>query len=157
MAKIMAQLSSVLGHMILVLAALSYVGELIQKPFEQVATIGLGAFAMIGALSGLCFAMAPILTTKKSKDLVLYSGEKFFHSTILILQSVALKWASEAALSKPYMRSYPVAELTLTFGSHILVSSVSIIGTYFLLYGFETVNDLLWERFLSRRKGGEAE
>lgn len=103
MMKIVEKISEVLGYIIFSFSILSYVSALIRQTFEKVSTVGLSAFALVAAVSGLCFAMAQVLENENDKASTLYSGEKLLHSAVLILETIVLKYASDAVLSLSYV------------------------------------------------------
>jgi len=150
MTSIIDKISAAIAFLIFGSSILLYVTALIQKPFETVATLGLSAFALVAAVSGLCFAMAQVLEDEKST--VLYSGEKMLHSTVLILQTVVLKYASEAVLATSFLRSHETVMKVVSWASNVLLVLISSYAAYFFLYGFEALHDLLWNRFHVRKQ-----
>ena len=150
--RVLAALSTTVGHIIFGVSTLSYISALIQQPIEKVASIGLSAFALIGAVSGLCFAMAQALPEGDAKASTLYSGEKFLHATLLILQSIVLKYASDVALATELVKTKPLLTAVVSGCANVLLFVVSAYAAYFMLYGFESINSFLWDRFLTRRQ-----
>ena len=98
----MKKISAAIGYIIFGGSVLSYVSALMRQPFEKVSTVGLSAFALVAAVSGLCFAMAQVLEKENDKSTALYSGEKLLHSAVLILETIVLKYASDAVLSSTF-------------------------------------------------------
>ena len=150
--RVLAALSTTVGYGIFGVSTLLYVVALIQQPLEKVVSIGLSAFALVGAVSGLCFAMAQALPEGDAKASTLYSGEKFLHTTLLILQSIALKYASDVALATELAKTKPLLVAVVSGCSSVLLLVISIHAAYCILYGFDSINSFLWDRFLTRRR-----
>lgn len=152
MIKITEKISATIGFIIFAFSILSYVSGLIQQPFEKVSFACLSAFALLAAISGLCFAMAQVMGKDDDKAPVLYSGEKLLHSTVLILETIVLKYASETVLSFSFVKSHEIVSSSISWVSYGLLVIISLYATYFLLYGFEALHDFLWSRFQVRRQ-----
>jgi hypothetical protein len=126
--------------------------QFIRHPLNEVFTIGLSAFALIAALSGLCYALAPCLPTEEEKHSPLYAGEKFLHSCLLLLQTVFLKYASDSVLSFKWIQDNRLLNSTVFFLSAVLLVGIGSFATYFCLFGFEAINGFLWKRYEFRWK-----
>jgi hypothetical protein len=85
-------LSKTLGNLIILLAGLFYVGELVKKPFEQTTGTILTAFGIIAGFSALCYTAIPSYR-RDQRGTPLYAGEKFLHSSLLIIQTLFLRFA----------------------------------------------------------------
>ena len=73
-----------------------YITHAITLQAVEVFPMAITAFGITAALSGVCFTMAPV----KNEDLsVRYAGEKFLHSSLLLIQSVIVVYAKESMLS----------------------------------------------------------
>ena len=152
MIKIIEKISAVIVYIIFGSAILSYVSALIREPFEKITVIGLSAFALVAAVSGLCFAMSQVMEKEDDKSTVFYSGEKLLHSAILILETIVLKYASDTILSTTFMKSHEKFSTVISWVSFWLLFFISVNGAYFFLHGFEALHDLLWDRFQKRRQ-----
>jgi len=152
MIKIIEKISAAIGYIIFAGSVLSYVSNLLRQPIEKVAGVGLSAFALVAAISGLCFAMAPVLEKENDKATALYSGEKLLHSAVLILESIVLKYASDTFLGSQFMKSHEIFSTIVSWGSYVLLFVISTYAAYFSLYGFEALHDFLWNRFHVRRQ-----
>lgn len=150
--KLIEKISAVLSYLIFSFSILAYLSELIRQPFEKVSTAGLSAFALVAAVSGLCFAMAQVLVIEDDKAKALYSGEKLLHSSVLILETIVLKYASNAALSSSFVKSYEALTTTTIWISDALIMIISLYAANFFLFGFESLHDFLWNRFHVRRQ-----
>jgi hypothetical protein len=105
---IIVKISAAIAYIIFGYSIFSYVVTLIRQPFEKVAALGLTAFALVAVVSGLCFGIAQVLEEKNEKSTALYAGEKLLHSTILILQTVVLKYASDTVLAYSFLKSHEI-------------------------------------------------
>jgi len=152
MIKIIEKISATLSYIIFSWSVLTYVIALLQQPIEKMANIGLSAFALVAAVSGLCFAMAAILENDNGKSTAIYAGEKLLHSTVLILQTIVLKYALDTLMSSDFMKSHETLTSITSIVSHVFLSIVSSYAAYFSLYGFEALHDFLWNRFHIRRE-----
>lgn len=137
------KISAAIAYIIFGWSILSYVVALIRQPFEKVAAIGLSAFALVASVSGLCFAIAHVLEKENEKSTALYSGEKLLHSTVLILQTVVLKYASDTVLDSSFLKSHEILTKVVSWASYGLLVVISSYAAYFFLYGFEALHDLL--------------
>ena len=54
------KISAAIAYIIFAWSILSYVAALIRQPFEKVAALGLTAFALVAAVSGLCIGIAQV-------------------------------------------------------------------------------------------------
>jgi hypothetical protein len=139
--------SSTVGYIIIAAAALMYMNQFIQSSINEVFTVGLSAFALVAALSGLCYALAPCLTIDEEKKTPLYAGEKFFHSCLLLLQTIFLKYVSISVLEIKWIQEHSSINYSVSIVFNILLVLISLIATYFCLFGFEAINDFLWKRY----------
>ena len=152
MIKTFEKISASIGYIIFGSSILFYVANITRQPFEKVSPVGLAAFALVAAVSGLCFAMAQVLDKENEKSIALYSGEKLLHSSVLILETIVLKYASDAFLSSTFLKSHETVTTVIYWVSFGLLFMLSVYAAYFLLYGFEALHDFLWNRFQLRRQ-----
>jgi len=145
--RVASFLSNTIGYIIIVSTALMYMNQFIRQPLNEVFTIGLSAFALIAALSGLCYAFAPCLPTEEEKHAPLYAGEKFLHSCLLLLQVVLLKYAKDSALSFKWIQDRTLLNSSLSILSDVLLVAIGCLATYFCIFGFEAINTFLWKRY----------
>ena len=148
--KIFRILSAIIGYMITGIASLMYVNQIVNEPSDKVATLALSAFAVIAVLSGLCFALMPCLDRFEDRRVTLYAGEKFFHSSLLIIQTIFLKFAAGVLVSTEWLKNHAWLHFSVSMVSGILITAIAVLATYFFLFGFEALNDHLWERYEGR-------
>lgn len=127
--------------------------NIISLPLGEVTNLSLAMIGILAGLSGLCFSIYSAPTVADSdRNKFVYCGEKFLHSCILIIQSLACKYAyshiiAVAIVEKNQWLSGPV---TAVFSLIILV--LSAFAFYCMYYGFEMLNDILWGRYIKRHK-----
>lgn len=153
--KITDFISRILGYFIISAAGILYLTQVLTKPGQNFTAIGLSAFASVGALAGLAFAFIPCLSEEHDKQRVLYAGEKFLHSALLLLQCVLLKFAAGYVGQWSWLRASRWVEIPLRALYFLCLLSLTTYAFYFALYGFEALNDLLWRRYHVRLKAGK--
>ena len=150
-----AFLSRHVGYFVIFIASVTYVTDLWKLPIKSIFGMSFSGLAIIVALSALAFTMVPCLTEEKDKSTVLYAGEKFFQSSIFLIEAILLKYAGEAIKEAKLFSA--IQSITSVTGT--LIASLSVIcvmwSTYVFLYGYNELNDFLWERYLARIKGRE--
>jgi len=148
-----AFLSRYVGYFVIFVTSITYVTDLWKQPVKSISAMSISGLAMIVALSALAFTMIPCLSETKDKSTALYAGEKFFQSAIFLIQAILLKYASEAIKEAKMFASVP--NVMSVVGT--LINSLSVVcamwATYVFLYGYNELNDFLWERYLNRIKG----
>lgn len=152
MIKILEKISATASFIIFSWAVLTYIIALLKQPISVMASVGLSAFALVAAVSGLCFAMASVLEKENGKSTAIYSGEKLLHSSVLILQTVVLKYALDTFLASKFMKSHDMMASIISIGTQALLTIIGSYAAYFSLYGFEALHDFLWDRFHHRRE-----
>lgn len=89
---------------------------------------------------------------ENGKSTAIYSGEKLLHSSVLILQTVVLKYALDTFLASKFMKSHDMMASIISIGTQALLTIIGSYAAYFSLYGFEALHDFLWDRFHHRRE-----
>lgn len=134
----------------LILVILSfYVTYAIQLPAKDILPMAITVLGITLALSGICFSMAP---TDKEEPTVRYSGEKFLHSSLLLIQTIIIIFAKDALNTIPFINTQNVLKIIITLilqGLLILISTVAAI-TWF--WGLVELNKELWKKWEMRIK-----
>lgn len=150
-----AFLSRYIGYVVIFVASITYITDLWKQSIKAVFPMGLSGLAIIVALSALAFTMVPCLTESKDKSTILYAGEKFFQSSIFLIEAIFLKYAGEAIKGAKMLQSMPTIA-TVTGGVIDIMSTLCILwATFVFLYGYNELNNFLWERYLERINGDE--
>jgi len=144
--------SKYIGYFILAISGIVYTIELINESSTIVLTLGLSAFGILGVLSAICFTFVPCLNEDNEKKETLYAGEKFLHSCLLIIQSIFFKYASEHILAFNYLHNISWLLNITKFISYLLLLTLVGYALWFSLYGFEAINNFLWDRYENRVK-----
>ena len=148
--KFTATLSTGIGYFIVGITGISYMQQLLREPSEKLAAAAFTTIAVVGGLSALCFSLAGCLETKEEQIDPIYAGEKFLHSSILFAQTLAFKYGIEWILVLDFVKNNKWVSIIISIPSTILLLAVASYGTYFLLYGFESINNFLWKRYDKR-------
>jgi hypothetical protein len=111
-------------------AALFYVVSLLRSPLGDFAPVGLSAFAIIAGLAGVCYTLVQVIDSQKEKVTPLYAAEKFLHSSILLLQTLFLKYAEASVLE--FLAAIPWLQRTVELVFYLLFLATGLYGLYFL-------------------------
>lgn len=142
--------SQSIGYMVIFVGAIIYMNQLITLPSDKLYTIGISIFGIAVALSGLCFSMTTHLTEDK-KEAPIYAGEKFFHSGLLVIQTVFLKYISDNIQASNIFKNMTWLQGIVTMVLLLTISFTFFYATSFFLYGFKSLNNFLWQRMKERR------
>ena len=142
--------SRTLGYFVIFVTALIYVQNLWQLPLKSIANESFSGLGIIVGLSALSFTMYPCLSQDKDKKALLYAGEKFFHSSLLLVQAIMLKYASEAVKESTLLHSLTRLTLIGSFSISLISVLCAVWATYLFLYGYNELNSLFWERYVQR-------
>jgi hypothetical protein len=135
-------LSRSVGTVIVLMAGLTYIKEIVQRPLDQIAGVLLTAFGVIAALSALCFSAAPCYSDQ-SKGETLYAGEKFLHSCVAIIQLLFLKYAVSRIPEWEFIKGLEWID-TL---ARIVLGIFGLGAMYFAWLGLMYLNIFLWKRY----------
>jgi hypothetical protein len=123
----------------LYLLVLGYAIKMLNAPKEDALKFLNYSFAFVVALSGLCFAWSACLNAEdKKKDKVTYSGERFFHSSILLLVATLLKFL----VVNTTIRFTLFGIIALFYHLTIVFSITMAVG--FFYQGLYTTSKYLW-------------
>jgi len=97
------------------------------------------SFAAIAILSGLCFAWSACLGNEDiKKDRITYSGERFLHSSILILIAILLKY-----LGVKYNETFFLGKWIIFLYKIMIIYSI-FMALLFFHAGLHTISKYLW-------------
>jgi hypothetical protein len=154
--NIVMSISKGLGYLVLATTALFYDIELVSGTSEKVIPIALSGVAVIGLIAGLCFSFAQSEDDVEQRRRLTHTGEKFFHSCLLFIQVIFVRYATDRLLALPSMNADPKGSSFVATVSTIMLAAISLYGTYFFIYGFKVLNTQLWIRFQRRVDEGQA-
>jgi len=144
--KLTSKLSQAIGYIIIFFAGQTYVLGILSEPIERVTSIALSSLGAIVALAALCFAVVPCLPLENDKKAPMYAGEKFFHSTLLIIQTLFLKYGADTFLSYAWIKSLHWLVVALTILTSILISGIGLFAVLNTAWGFDSLNKFFWHR-----------
>jgi hypothetical protein len=124
-----------------------YITRAIYLPASDIFPMALTAFGITAALSGICFTMAPI---KKEDTGIRFAGEKFLHSSLLLIQSIIVIYVKESMLSLTLINTYNTIKIIIDIVLSILIVLVSVVAAISWLYGFDELNTDLWKKWEKR-------
>ena len=147
---IFAFISNAIGSIVIAAAGLIYALRIITSDSSEIYTIGISGLFIFAAISALCFAFQPMVRLEDEKKNIIYAGEKFFHATLLIIQTILVKYSYNQIIIILNPEKQKIL-FYLTDGIfYIIVFICCSFAVYFSIFGFERLNDLLWKRYLNR-------
>ncbi|MGA9109957.1 MAG: hypothetical protein ACLQBD_02445 [Syntrophobacteraceae bacterium] len=124
-----------------------YVQRAIELPASEVYAVGMAAFGVTAALSAVCFAMAVAPT---AVPISTFAGEKFLHSSILIVQTLLIISVRDAVLKITFLSDHGVL-LTQARGLFaVIVMFVAFTAVFTWHNGFSDLNAALWKNWEQR-------
>ena len=119
-------------------------------PAKEVYPMVFSVFGISAALSGICFTLAVSPTNESS---IKYAGEKFLHSSLLLIQSIAIVFVKSEILSSSFIKSSEIRIEITSIVFVILFTYVSSVAWWSFYYGFKALNDDLWPKYKKRIEG----
>jgi hypothetical protein len=133
---------------------LIYVSRLIKQTGPEFYTIGMTAFGITAALSAIC------LTIPSSLDVfspTKYAGEKFLHSSLLLIQTLMIVYVRSALMQSVWWTAHHNFANAASLALSILGSLISTAAAFAWYFGFETLNEELWSNWDRRLREMKAE
>ena len=93
-----ARISNWIATPLIIITAIFYIVCAIEKPASDFIPLGLSVFGLTAGLAALCFTMTPTVRTEQMLPALRYSGEKNFHSSLLMIQILILVFARDSLL-----------------------------------------------------------
>jgi hypothetical protein len=78
------------------------------------------------------------------------SGEKLFHVCLLLIQFIFMTYIISRINHSTTLNEYNIIKIIVNVIFALLQYLILITSTYFTLYGFNNIMDLLWKRFEER-------
>ena len=144
---VIAAASTIFVPMLLIGVTVSYAQQATSRPASEVYPLAMACFGVTAALAGVCFTMAP---HPDQFGPVRYAGEKFLHSSLLLIQSLLALFVRDHLLDSQWALSHPAAAAV---GAAILGTAVWLIlaaGAFCWNWGFESLNDEMWKGWRNR-------
>ncbi len=119
----------------------------IRHPASEVYPVGLAALGVTAALSGICFTMAP---TNGQYSTERYAGEKFLHSSLLLIQSLLVVYIRDAVLASAWMQAHTTIAGNIAGLAAAAFSFVAAAAAWTWHHGFTDLNAVLWKNWERR-------
>lgn len=126
---------------------IAYVHGAITRPAGDVYPLGMAAFGVTAALSGVCFAMAPV---DKSAAPILYAGEKFLHASLLLVQTLLALYMKDSLAAAAWIEKLPTIGAIISAGLGAAILLIATAAAWSWNWGFEEANKYLWQRWRDR-------
>lgn len=150
--KLISFISRIIGYSIIAISGLIYVQQMIYNSVSDVSSVALTAFATVAVLSALCFSFSPILSQEEDKNTALYAGEKFLHSTLLIVQTLFLKYVMKEIEGLVFAQSLNWLKTVLEILSNFFQLGIGGFAVTMAALGFHYLNKILWIHYEERAK-----
>jgi len=139
---------------LIALYASLYVSGAYTKPGSVVYPLGMATLGITLALAGVCFTVPQFVDGSKSLH---YAGEKFLHSSLLLIQSVMLVYVKDAMSGSawwPQHRGLIVTVQATVAGLFALTSGGAAVCWY---WAFDAANRQMWVNWKRRIESIDAE
>lgn len=124
-----------------------YVWRATEYPASEIYAVGMSAFGVTVALSAVCFAIAVAPT---AVPISTYAGEKFLHSSILIVQTLLVVSVRDAVLKMTFVRDHGVLMTQVKGVTAVIVMFVATAAVWTWYHGFSELNAALWKNWEQR-------
>jgi hypothetical protein len=118
-----------------------YIAEAVSQPASVLYSLGVTTLGATMALSAVCLT---IPRSARGADSFHYAGEKFLHSSLLLVQSVMLVFVKESIGKSTFSPQHPAlihAGQAIVAGLFTLVSGGAAVCWY---WAFDSANRQLW-------------
>ena len=99
-----AKASMVVATPLILVMTFSYVSRAINQPAANVYAVGMAAFGVTAALSGICLTVSESV---QGSSTIRYAGEKFLHSSVLVIQRVMLIYLKDSVAGWNWLVGHP--------------------------------------------------
>lgn len=127
--------------------AVTYAQRAITSTGSEVYAVGMAAFGVTAALSAVCFAMA---VTPAAVLVSTYAGEKFLHSSILLVQTLLVVSVRDAVLGLDFVRDHSFLAGQARGLSAVILGFVATAAVWTWHHGFSELNAALWKNWERR-------
>ena len=153
--EILPVLANWVGYILFAVSGLEYSYQLLNHDNPKLTAVGITVFGVCAVLSNISYRAAALFD-EENKHLLIYSGEKFLHCSLLIIQTIVFRYVIDALLTfklppERAMWMWVISTTEKVF--NVIMVLIGLYATYFFLYGFQHLNDFLWRRYRERRSG----
>lgn len=150
--RIFKFISHTFGLTIIVTTGGLYLTSQLRASFSEFSRIGLSVIGILAVLSGLCFSYASHIKHNNPMWGPSYAAEKFLHSTILAIEVLALSFALEYMSKSQWFTNHDTVKHFVRILIDASRSIISVCAFLCASWGYEAVNDHLWNRWKDRRE-----
>ena len=129
------------------LVAILYVSGAISRPASEIYGIGIAAFGLTAALSAICFSVSE---TWPGSSNFRYAGEKFLHSSVLLVQTLMLLYLNESLAGSTWLTYHLWVGRIVRGVPRSLFGLLSGAAAIAWHQGFGVVDWQLWENWKQR-------
>ena len=109
--KLFALASGWIGTQLICICTIIYIQHAVSQPATNAFPMGLSAFGVTAALSGISFSMARACENPATAK---YAGEKFLHSSILLSQTLLALYIRDTVVESDWIKTWPNLVLTVS-------------------------------------------
>lgn len=137
---------------LLFIFAVASVQHAIDQPASSSLNTGLSTFGMTAALAGISFSMARASADPTTAYYAGYAGEKFLHSAILLIQSLAILYIRDTVVEIDWIKTWPWPNLVITVKlvAHGILFLVTAAALWTWHHGYSELNGILWKNWEQR-------
>jgi hypothetical protein len=139
--------SKLIAAPLILITTTIYMVRAINLPAQEVFSMAITAFGITAALSGVCFTMD---TSKKEETAIRFAGEKFLHSSLLLIQYVIVIYAKDAIISISFIATHNTLKTIIDVTFSILIILISSTAGITWFWGFDMLNNELWRKWKNR-------
>lgn len=132
---------------LLAFGTMFYTTSALSQPASAVYPVGMAAFGVTAALSGICFTMVSACDNPSTSR---YAGEKFLHSSLLLIQSLLVLYVRDAAVIFDGIQAYPAIITNIKGIAAGILSLVTTAAAWTWYHGFSDLNAVLWKNWERR-------
>lgn len=136
--------SKVVAVPLLFFVTFSYAWRLVNQHTTDVYLIAMTAFGVTAALSAICYTVPSSTGTFPPTR---YAGEKFLHSSLLLIQTLMIVYVRDAATRSLRGSGHDTLSSVITGTLGILTFLICAAAAYAWFFGFEALNDELWSNW----------
>lgn len=118
----------------------------LEKDSTSFTNFGFGICASLAALSFTLSQAIQVSKDKKPADDALFAGERFLHSSILLLVASIIKYTYLSVAVVPFLINHPNFLLAVKFPVNLLASLLFLSAVLSAHTGLIVINKLLWKR-----------
>jgi hypothetical protein len=149
--RLHAWVSTTVATPLIIIVTLLYMERLNTKLTSDISGICLSAIGITIALAALCSNFARNVAEGTSSSDFTYAAEKFFHSSLLLIQTLFIVFARDSLVDIEWIAHYGLLKSSIIHGvCNAVASFVSAMAAWSWYCGFSALNSALWSRWQRR-------